>query len=70
MIAMSGNKLLIIFSLLTFPGRNLVLGSCRGKNMFRHNRRHVGNVIVGIAIALILCAILFLTAYLFYSPTL
>jgi hypothetical protein len=67
---MTGNNLLINFSLLAFPGRDLVLGSCKGTDMVQHDRRQVATLIVGIAIALVLCAILFLTFFLFFSPTL
>jgi hypothetical protein len=38
--------------------------------MVQWDRNQVGNVIMGIAIALVLCAILFLTVFLFFSPTL
>ena len=67
---MAGNNLLIPLRLLTFARRQRVLGNGTGNNMLQRERNHVGDVIMGIGIALVLCAILFLTGFLFFSHTL
>jgi len=56
--------------LLTFPRRELVSGNINRNNMLQRDINHLGNVLMGIAIALVLCAILFLTGFLFFAHTL
>ena len=56
--------------LLTLPRREFGLGNSNRNHMLQRDRNHVGNVIMRIAIALVLCAILFLTGFLFFLHTL